>query len=270
MNPTLPIAELPTAIEKRSAYLGRRWVGILISSCWIANLVLLVGTLIWISLDIQIESHYRGALFEWERGVLLEFGNGTDGIQYKLVASIFGVVAVTFLGMTLGIVIGRGWHRSTRSWFLLMVFGTSWLALHQQLPTLFWWAKIRLARQIMPDLEPVANDLDRDWPRDESYVAGLGRVFANENYMPSHLVVRLGTLPSQITGHSIHIFGVDREMHRAIRFRIANDEFVERHFSGSFPSSFIGNIDRQSSYQLKWSSPIGPNWYLVRYTETEP
>ncbi|PNY34109.1 hypothetical protein C2E31_25260 [Rhodopirellula baltica] len=130
------------------------------------------------------------------------------------------------------------------------------------------WSGKRIRAMFRVDaLEQLAQTLHHDWPQADGEIEGLGPFNAYPSVRPSVLLL---LTPFPLQGTDTVIAAIERGSNGALRFQLGGKDggdWIEWHDASSLPASFKGGL--ADDHQLQRFSEIGPNWYLVRYTDEQ-
>ena len=239
----------------------------LVSLFWIINLALAAGIAGWILLDARFE-----ASVDWFRYHTFQSGDDLllrdmgDWWWLKLrnttTIAIASVALVSNLLMFAGLAMGSRWQRSITSWLLATSLVAIWLALALHWEDVAWIGKRYRIERFVRELAPIAENLNRDWPRCDGEREPIGPFMAYPASSPRTLI--LLTLPELQSGSTT--FGVVEGGRGIVRFELVGVErgdWLEWHPSGTEPESFWSGLGEH--YQLDKSQSLDNQWFLVRY-----
>lgn len=235
---------------------------------WAANLALLASTLAWMLWDPEFPLAARGFVhtinFYRNDSWMSLFYTGSPDVGRRLDYLLSLVIGslLTLTGIFTTLFAGSHRHRNLRSWFAFTLLVAAWLTLFVAWREFAWQGqRLRLWTQL-DDFEPVAAELQKNWPRGDGKLPKVGAFMAYPQGKPRTLLVLAQSEAQPGTSFS----AVEREDDGSLKFELAGDEtgsWLEWHPAGSTPDNFTGGLE--NTYTRGRSAPLGNGWYLVRY-----
>ena len=245
------------------------------SFLWTLNVLLLVGSIVWIAVDPVVARHLayeQDQLALRNRIELIDLGHARTpappvaidshharALKFIAMAAVVGIVAVGG-----ALLYGPARHRRLRSWLAFTALVAIWLGLAVAWRDVAWAGqRFRLSREAAA-LEPIAAALRERWPlNDGSDVPGLGPFMA---YPPGRAKMLMLLHQVRPEGSSNAISAIERSEAGGLRFELADGDagaWLEWHPPGEKPASFLGGLE--GSYELVRASDLGDGWFLARY-----
>ena len=187
----------------------------------------------------------------------------SNRVVFALVGLVF-VPAVLALSLVLyGTFLGPKPYRSLKSAIGLMSLFCLWTGLAFSLSNIAWYGKQARVRSLLNRLEPIVEELNAQWPEEDSESPTLGPFKAYPLTNPTTLILLISpALPES----KVRLTEVTRTGDNELRFLLAGSEYgdwLEWHPPGSQPDSFQGGLGEQN--QLVRYDKLDTNWFLVRY-----
>ncbi len=236
-------------------------------ACWLSNLASFFVLSIWVFSDGLFAETFR--LFAAFVHSLIYFESSTSlsdpQLATRLLAlkTLSAVAAIGGIGVLLSLFFGTKGQRGVKCWLGFTALAAVWFALGTNWSELQWQGQVyRLGRQLQP-FEAVASSLQRDWPAVDGHTAELGSFSAYPIGEPETLLL---VAPAKLPGASAAISTVERSDQGALRFQLTGKElgaWLEWHPSHDLPKDFVDGLSRR--YELKRSTQLSNEWYLVQY-----
>jgi hypothetical protein len=260
----------------------RRWLSASLgfSLLWSLNVLLLIGSVIWIAIDPVVARHLayeQDQLALRSRVELIDLGQvkpqvdpvATDSAHARALSIIAWLAAGCVAAVGLALVFGPQRHRRLRSWIAFTTLAAVWLGLAVAWRDVAWAGqRYRLSREAA-SLEPIAAALRERWPlNDGSDVPGLGPFMA---YPPGQAKMLMLLHQVRPEGSSNAISAIERSNAGGLRFELADGDagaWLEWHPAGEKPASFLGGLE--GAYELVRASDLGDGWFLARYSVPAP
>jgi len=233
----------------------------LVVLAWVTNLVLLGTALFWVSCDGRCPQTVEGlwdTVIHAKPTAIADFAAKANFVLWGL-----GGVAVSTLGVLLGLVLGPKRCRGMRAWLLAMGLVSFWCGLGSAWSMLYWEGQQFRVTRHLPQIQSLASSLRAEWPQQDGETPELGCFLAYPKHNPSTLML-LGSVDA--LDSTVGVAAIERTPDGAIVFELTGPEagaWLEWRSDGSAPKSFVGGM--QTCYQLKRLAPLGSQWWLVRY-----
>ena len=185
------------------------------------------------------------------------------GERWLFLLLILLVVASSLLLLGTGLLWGSKHYRSLKSLLMFVTLASLWVGLVVSLPNIAWYGKQVRVAKLLDDFEPIATELQADWPADDGESPTLGPYMAYPIGQPVTLVL-LKPPVLQPSGTTITL--VERSKRGGFRFHLAGSElgdWLEFHPPGQQPESFQGGL--QQHFELVRQRQLCSSWFLTRY-----
>lgn len=240
-------------------------LGVVVRICWVVQVFLLMGILLWIVRDGMFASTVRDVAHNIEAHIPSDarygmFVEWTSGML--TLCSMVSLGVLTGVGVAAGLWGGWPSQRSVRSWFAFTALIAAWLAVIVGWRDLAWFAQQqRLKLQLQPFAE-VAASLDADWPKVDGEREGIGSFMVYPVSRPTMLMV-IAQAPRETAPP---ILAIEKTDDGALLFALGGGEtgvWLERRSNNTQPQDFVGGVS--TTYHLVKTTPLGKGWYLSRY-----
>jgi hypothetical protein len=254
-------AEPPNA-EPRS----HQFRGVVISLCWLANVIILLAVIGWIVVDVRagnlLSRQWTQMLPRWrtilaDHEIIVGINRRISWLAVLRVGAIFSAA-----GILAGLIWGAPRQRRIAAWLAATALAAVWLAALTSTSELTWMGQRWRLAQKAPKLEPIAAELQNQWPAGDGATDSLGPFSLYSTKSASVLV----PLTSKTTIVGIPLVTIERSPHGALRFQTVDQSqhpWLEWHPEGSEPASFVGGLE--AYHELNRSSPLGNGWYATKY-----
>ncbi len=240
---------------------------------WTIAFILLVAIAIWAYLDprfelasLNLQAYFGGRLAG--ESILFDQLDTRNPSQAAISPGLI-VDSVTWAVLTILFLLVYGYwrgpkpYRSLKSVFVFMTLICFSIGLTVSLPGISWYGKQARVEKLVDRLKPIAEELDSEWPTQDSKSPTIGPYKAYPISNPNTLILLISpSLPES----DVRLTEVIRSDGGALRFLLSGSEYgdyVEWHPDKSQPSSFHNGLS--GDHMLSRKTSFGDGWYLVRY-----
>ena len=216
---------------------------------------------------LELKLQLTGGVTQWPliptsiRFAIWVIGSGLQ-LRNNTFIALVSLVSFATAIMIAGLWFGGNKNRSSRGWLAIMSIAALWMIVATNWQEFSWLGKQYRVQTFLDEMQPVVNNLNRNWPKIDGERPIIGQFMAYPVDKPRTLI--LLTLPEfQTTENSISVI---EQTDCVLRFELVGPErgdWIEWHADDSQPTSFTSGLGTR--YQLQRSQKLSEHWYLVRY-----